>query len=110
MSPLQSSNFSILEEVKFTKLQCLLLTSGQHSLPSIHPGSVNEYQLIIIIIFFIMITIICITQGRTAANALKLVALTVKQKCLKSPTKCFDLQNDLRSIIGCQPISAVSRC
>jgi len=33
-------------------------------------------------IIFIMITIICITQGRTAANALKLVALTVKQKCL----------------------------
>ena len=45
--------------------------------------------LIIIIIIFIMITIICITQGRTAANALKLVALTVK-KCLKSPTKCFE--------------------
>jgi len=38
-------------------------------------------------IIFIMITIICITQGRTAANALKLVALT---KCLKSPTKCFE--------------------
>jgi len=37
-----------------------------------------------------MITIICITQGRTAANALKSVALTVKQKCLKSPTKCFE--------------------
>jgi len=41
-----------------------------------------------------MITIICITQGRTAANAHKLVALTVKQKCLKSPTKCFE--HDLR--------------
>jgi len=40
--------------------------------------------------YFIMIMIICITQGRTAANALKLVALTVKQKCLKSPTKCFE--------------------
>ena len=50
--------------------------------------------VIIFIFIFIMITIICITQGRTAANALKLVALTVKQKCLKSPTKCFkrDLQ------------------
>ena len=33
-----------------------------------------------LIIFFITITIICITQGRTAANALKLVALTVKQQ------------------------------
>ena len=31
--------------------------------------------IIIIIIIIIMITIICITQGRTAANALKLVAL-----------------------------------
>jgi len=50
--------------------------------------------IIIIIIFYIMITIICITQGRTAANALKLVALTVKQKCLKSPTKWF--KRDLR--------------
>ena len=50
--------------------------------------------LIIIIIIMIMITIICITQGRTAANAFKLVALTVKQKCLKSPTKCFE--RDLR--------------
>ena len=30
----------------------------------------------------IIITIICMPQGRTAANALKLVALTVKQKCL----------------------------
>ena len=50
--------------------------------------------IIIIIIIIIMIAIICITQGRTAANALKLVALTVKQKCLKSPTKCFE--RDLR--------------
>jgi len=34
-------------------------------------------------------------EGRTAANALiKSVALTVKQKCLKSPTKCFE--RDLR--------------
>jgi len=41
-----------------------------------------------------MITIICIMQGRTAANALKLIALTVKQKCLKSPAKCFE--HDLR--------------
>jgi len=32
----------------------------------------------------ITITIICITQGRTAANALQLVALTVKQKCLRA--------------------------
>ena len=50
--------------------------------------------IIIIIIIFIMITIICITLDHTAANALKLVALTVKQKCLKSPTKCFEC--DLR--------------
>jgi len=50
--------------------------------------------MIIIIIIIIMITIICITQGRTAANVLKLVALTVKQKYLKSPTKCFE--RDLR--------------
>ena len=41
-----------------------------------------------------MITIICITQGRTAAKGLKLVAITVEQKCLKSPTKCFE--RDLR--------------
>ena len=47
-----------------------------------------------VFLVFIMITIICITQGRTAANALRLVALTVKQKCLKSPTKCFE--RDLR--------------
>ena len=46
--------------------------------------------IIIIIIIFIMITIICVTQGHTAANALKLVALTVKQKYLMSPTKCFE--------------------
>jgi len=57
--------------------------------------------LVIIIIFYDydhMITIICITltQGRNDANVLKLVhvALTVKQKCLKSPTKCFE--RDLR--------------
>ena len=35
---------------------------------------------LIIIIIFIMITIICITQGHTTSNALKLVALTVKTK------------------------------